>query len=304
MGSKIMLFFKKVKGSTTISKKLHIIFILLFTLLSGSVWSMEKEEEGLLVYPCSSPFDTRKKVRNTEDPFYRIHGHLDITYEGEREGIGSGVLVGPRHVLTVAHNIICEEKNEEEEVIGIKKASRIIFTPGRNGKKKPYGSYEMIDKFYHPKWKKQWNHDYDLAIIVLDRPINPNIGWAGMYVANDKEMENLQVRMTGYPGDKKDGKTMWTSKESIELKHIRDNKIFLNNFYTYNGQSGSAVWIKKGGPYVVGVHSHKGERQKDDTIDNVSIRITEEKLEMIKQWIEQPNTKLGKGKRKKSRKNT
>lgn len=99
-----------------------------------------------------------------------------LTTVGEINVVGqsksSGVLIGPRHVLTCYHNLRYDHKG---------RLFHTVFTPSLNrglhpnNKKVPYGSYKVVRALHQGFRKYTKTNDFastDWAILVLDQPIN------------------------------------------------------------------------------------------------------------------------------------
>jgi TPR repeat protein/V8-like Glu-specific endopeptidase len=203
-------------------------------------------EEGLeesVLMRVSPAKDGRTKIDNTTQWPYLFHSQLGLYFSGGKYG-GSGTLVGPQHILTAAHNIY---KNDTQEWV-----QTVVARLALNGNIIPFDECKASRIFTFGRWINNKDPEYDMALIILDRPIGLKTGWAGLLSLNDQALKQEEIHVTGYPGDK--GLTeMWTMSHSI--KQVSSERIFYE-IDTYPGQSGSAVWVNKwGSPYVVGVHT-------------------------------------------------
>ena len=121
---------------------------------------------------------------------------LDITFLSFgilKNYAGSGVIVSPRHVLTVRHNVFDEKSGF---------SLNIIVKPAIYGKFSSYPTANVL-KVYTFNITEYENSDTDLALLVLDNDIGYRTGWMGMLaINNDLEIGSLQSNITGYPGDK------------------------------------------------------------------------------------------------------
>ncbi|MBN9343684.1 MAG: hypothetical protein BGO76_01725 [Caedibacter sp. 38-128] len=140
--------------------------------------------------PESAPFDNgfmnQLKGRDINAAPYRYCGNLFITFphaKGNKSSLGralgSGILIGPNHVLTVGHNVFDHERGGW--------AQEVIFTPAQHKASKPFGETKGVIL----KTFKNWitgagtNYDYDMGLIILDEPVGYKAGWAGLIGIDD-----------------------------------------------------------------------------------------------------------------------
>lgn len=192
--------------------------------------------------------DRRERVQNTLDWPYRAHGSL-ILYFGNTQYGGSGVLVGPRHVLTCGHNVY----NPANKTW----VKRISFYPALNDVTAAYDMSDVISIYTFKGWVEGANAETELALLILAKPLGHVVGYHGMACFDDALLKRETVDITGYPGlagypaVAVNGQ-MWTT--SGRLKTVESEK-FTYDLDTSAGQSGGAITVfKEGDPYVVGVH--------------------------------------------------
>jgi V8-like Glu-specific endopeptidase len=217
--------------------------------------------------------DGRTRVNNTTQWPYLFHSQLAMTFPDEDSPYGgSGILVGPQHILTAAHNIYNQDKKAW--------AQKVVARLALNDNLAPYGE-AMAKRIYTFKgWIDQGDTAHDMALLVLNKPIGYNTGWCGLLAATTKDLQNDPVNITGYPGDKGFNQ-MWSM--SGPLKAIQAEEL-IYEIDTYGGQSGSGIWLNKwGSPYVVGVHTRGGNLVAN--IGNFGVRLSYQKAKQVISWM-------------------
>jgi len=246
----------------------------------------EFEEEKVLI----DVKDERNRVEVTNTFPNSIHVYLEMIYDDSNYQ-GSGIMIGPRHVLTCGHNVYNPE---------VKKwADKIFVSPGANENKAPFGRYSALKVFTLQDWaigKKE----ADLALIILEKDIGTYTGWASFSAFEDAEFEDTLFYVTGYPGDKSQ-RGLWQMKGGIS---DTNSSVLAYKISTYFGQSGSGVWRKGAFPTVIGIHVRGTKTHNEAT------RLSKNYFEWIKKCMEtvnitppvekispvhSPNAKPGKG---------
>lgn len=260
--------------------------------------------------------DQRKQVNNTEAVPFRFICHLEMRAVDTTNttvtarSTATGVLVGPRHVLTTGHTLLAKR--------GRFKATHAWVSPGLNGSTSPFGRVEATVFRPHPNWFRNnaEDEDYDYGMITLKDAIgdkrfsslgNKPLGWWGDPVngggtklerLDPASLNNVTVNVAGYPEDQPAG-TMWTS--SGQATPLRDPQGRIttmarrlpHNADTAISQSGSPVWIgasDQNPRYLVGLHNgainltftRPTGTQTQRT--NTAIRVTREFLQQIAAW--------------------
>ena len=214
--------------------------------------------------------DGRSRISNTTQWPYLFHAQLSLHYSDGEYG-GSGVLVGPHHILTAGHNVFSHKTKEW--------AKNIVVRLALNDQVAPFGDYSVIKFFTFEEWTKDQNPNLDIALITLGHSIGLEAGWTGLLAEDDAILMNEDVHVTGYPGDKGFNQ-LWSMAHRV--KNLQPERMFYETD-TYGGQSGGSVWIKKyGNPYAIGVHT-LGEGKLYE--GNSGVRISHQKLDMIQSWI-------------------
>ncbi|BCS31449.1 hypothetical protein TBR22_A06500 [Luteitalea sp. TBR-22] len=211
----------------------------------------------------------------------------DIDATAGSYGMGTGVLIGPRHVLTAAHVLVSVQ--DQRRTVG----DRLRVQIARNGETAPFAPVGIRGWRVNPRWvraiqqpaangrpaRTRWilqpQHDYGL--VTLDRdvsswPIGPctlghwgaagpcaNGAFIGMAPA---DVQGQQAVVTGYPGDK-GGTALWTAGGPISLEPRLGT--LLHTIDTCPGQSGAPVWAMQGDRcQLIGVHSGANGRWTTD----------------------------------------
>lgn len=220
--------------------------------------------------------DGRLPVETTVDWPYRIHGQLTMVYGEQNEYGGSGVLIGPHHVLTAGHCVYDFSKREW--------ANSVSVYFGLNENSVPFEKTNVVKAYTFKQWKDKGDKDYDLALLLLDSSIGRIIGWSGIGCSMNEEALGMPVTITGYPADKGFTKMMTMTHNIKTTKHER----FYYDIDTYGGQSGGGIWVNTGGfsginPYVVGIHTC-GEESPGE--GNSGVRLSTNKFMQIVNWID------------------
>ena len=194
--------------------------------------------------------DDRRAFRDTAYPWSTI-GLVQTN-----RGAGSGVMIGPRHLLTVSHVI------DWTAPPGFA-ADWVRFTPSFYDGNAPFG--EAYGS--HIYWYVQEDGDgfisgnegdYDYAVVVLDRRLGETTGWMGAR-GYDDDWDDLDVwSHMGYPADLNLGqRPTWQGGFTVDGTD-EDAQSILHRADVFPGQSGGPVfgfWSGDVGPRAVAVQS-------------------------------------------------
>ncbi len=207
--------------------------------------------------------DGRKQIRNTTSWPYSIHAHLHMILGREPYG-GSGVIVGPHHLLTCGHNVYNFDTKSFFQEISV--------YPALNGNVAPFNKVKVVKAYIFRRWQDQGDQRFDIALLLLDQSIGNYTGWGGLLSAPDARIYQENVDITGYPADKGFNQ-MWTMCDRVRTVKAEE---FEYEIDTAGAQSGSAIWINQQDmPMVLGVHT------LGDYIMNSGVRLSEEKFKKL-----------------------
>ncbi|HQR13136.1 MAG TPA: hypothetical protein PKW52_16830 [Nitrospira sp.] len=192
--------------------------------------------------------DNRKVFYSTAYP-WRCVGKVESPI-----GSGSGVMIGPRHLLTCSHIIDWRPNNT---------TGWLKFTPMYYNGSSPYGSAWAIRTYYKHKVSgptiDSTEIKFDYVVVVLDRPMGNATGWMGSKSYSDSWDGGAYWTHAGYPGDLTGGQRptyqtsialdgdFWSPDSHESMSHKGD---------VWPGQSGGAFWgYWNNSPYAVAVQS-------------------------------------------------
>ena len=182
---------------------------------------------------------------------------------------GSGVFVGPQHILTARSNLIDRvgEWFEEIQVIA-----------GLHGDIARFGDSKVISIYTFEGLRD--DPAYDMALLMIEEPLGRATGWMGMYAnEKDKDLVDLASWVTGYSGNGKSSGDKMLNK-AINLKMV-DTNVMKYEMSAERQSIGSPIWMtnEKGEYFVIGVY------MAEDGISDLSVacRISIAKFERLVQ---------------------
>lgn len=223
--------------------------------------------------------DDRERVRNTRDYPWRTICHLRIAAADGTELDGTGWLAAPRLVATAGHCLFDPDHG------GL--AREVEIFPGRDGQSNPppFGSVRATSAALRVDegWRKHGDRAFDFGAIVLPAPapghktLGDRLGFFGLAVAGDGELEIATLNLAGYPkeDDKELGSLWWHGRT---LNHVEPHRL-LYHLDTEGGQSGSPIWrLQDKARQVVGIHI--GAQRKS----NLGLRLTRHVFDRLLAW--------------------
>ena len=193
--------------------------------------------------------DNRKVYYSTDYP-WRCVGRVESPL-----GFGSGVMIGPRHLLTCSHIIDWKPNNT---------TGWIKFTPMYYNGSAPYGSAWGVKTYYKLKVSGDGGIDsteiqYDYVVVVLDSFMGNATGWLGSKSYTDSWDGSAYWTHAGYPADLT-GTQRPVYQTSISLDgdfwSADDNEYMTHKADVWPGQSGGPFWgYWDGIPHAVATQS-------------------------------------------------
>lgn len=244
--------------------------------------------------------DYRQRINPTAVMPYFWIGQLEIKFPQDkgsnRKWVGTGTLIGSRHVLTCAHNLY------DPAMGGY--ATSVDFYPKRNGgtgTKVSCVSWLVPDEYVQsppPQPNPDGSVDgaatqylSDFGLVGLSEDVNPSgDNFPAMFAASDFELTNRPYDIAGYPADKAPANTMWNC---AGMMHSGNDELLFYEISTYGGQSGSAVrglFPPKNPhfpniPWIVGIHV-AGRKKPDGAPDiNFAVRLKQDVINEITSWM-------------------
>jgi V8-like Glu-specific endopeptidase len=194
--------------------------------------------------------DNRLVFRDTSYPWSTV-GLVQTN-----RGSGSGVMIGPRHLLTVSHVI------DWSAPAGYA-ADWVRFTPSYYDGGAPFGEAYGIHIYWYLKEDgdgfitgKEVNYDY--VVVALDRRLGETTGWMGARGYDDAWDDLAAWSHMGYPGDLNSGqRPTWQGGFKVDGTDARAQSL-LHQADVFPGQSGGPVfgfWDGDVGPRAIAVQS-------------------------------------------------
>lgn len=207
------------------------------------------EPERRVATTIFSP-DNRRAFQDTSYPWSTV-GLVQTN-----RGAGSGVMIGPRHLLTVSHVI------DWTAPPGFA-ADWVRFTPSYFDGNAPFGESYGAHVYWYIKedgdgFISSTESVHDYVVVVLDRRIGETTGWMGAR-GYDDDWDNLDAwSHMGYPADLNSGqRPTWQGGFRVDGSDAAAQAI-LHKADVFPGQSGGPMfgfWAGDVGPRAIAVQS-------------------------------------------------
>lgn len=180
-------------------------------------------------------------------------------------GWASGVLVGPRHLLTASHVVAWEAAVRDGDPRRRVDAGWLRFTPAARGRRAPYGSAAglrvLAPLAVVPPTIEAHEERYDYAVCVLDDRIGERAGWLDVRPYEERWDRESLWTLAGYRGgDARSAEPVAVPRLALlgHEGHSDDSQVVYHDALAGVGMSGGpllARWPGAAHPSVVGVQS-------------------------------------------------
>lgn len=217
--------------------------------------------------------DDRKNVKDISKMPNRSIVFIKSYIDDRRYYSGTGFMIDDYKVITAAHVITSELLDYP--------VRKIIIEAGYKDEKATFGTANVIKAYVTPEWKNFRNHFFDMALLIIDKPLGKELGKLNII---DEVTLGEFISTTGYPGSNKNnidkikkGNQYYSSGKIV---NITKNKIYYDSD-TEPGQSGSPVFNINND--VIAIHT-RGFNEDDTYKYNSGIRLSSTNIETINQW--------------------
>jgi V8-like Glu-specific endopeptidase len=213
---------------------------------------------------------TAERITNTSGFPYKVTCRVTSNDNNGGTHYGTASIVGPNAAITAAHCVF--DSSNGNAVL-----RNWTLYPGYNGGTYYGTATGWSQVYYSSTWMNNHSYEYDWAICVLQSDVGNQIGWYGVQsYGTNSEMNNLPVRVLGYPADPNygfDSRYQYQTGEKITSVY---NNYFRYSAWTFGGFSGGP--IIRSDNYIVGVHYGVSGIGDQPT----GVRITQNMIDIIR----------------------
>ena len=232
----------------------------------------QDEKQNMMI----SNKDRRRKVHFRELKHLPYSAIVNLTIfknlnQKQNSYFGTGVLIGPHHVLTARHNVVDELGDW---------MNKIYVVPALDDDNKAHYGYGKAIKIY--TFDNLYDDNaFDMALLIIDKSLGKNTGWMGMYAYHEsQDLTQNKPFLSGYPSGYYETNGNKIFSRQGNFKEI-SAEILKYDIDAQKGDSGSPIWAyhRDLGYVVLGIHVTTG---KDV---NIGSRLSIRKFEMITKII-------------------
>ncbi|MEB6226448.1 trypsin-like peptidase domain-containing protein [Mammaliicoccus sciuri] len=183
---------------------------------------------------------------------------------------GTGFIIDDYAVLTAAHVITAENKNE--------KIKDIYIYAGYKFDNSSEETARVIKSYVLADWINNPNINHDMALLILDKPLGKTFEKLNII---DRALIGEVINTIGYPGkdngEVRKGNQYYSSGKIVK---VTNNNIFYD-LDTEGGQSGSPIFNEN--KEVIAIHTN-GFDKRNSYKFNLGLRLTSNNIETINEW--------------------
>ncbi len=226
---------------------------------------LTSDESRAKVFPSDTRAAKNGNASRLEDPYAQQCKIYATSRTGRVSLIGSGTLIGRRHVLTAGHVIYDHARG------GFMNNMTVVpcqYTDSTGAIIGPWGTFPVRTFITRTEWTGDKNNDYDIGMVVTDADSRGNYpgDYAGWMAYGVRDLNNKTGHQSSYPGDRNNGDRQFYSYGLLRTGifdlwkgqfNYPSNKRVVYDFDTSGGSSGAGLWLREGSKRVV-VAVHQG----------------------------------------------
>lgn len=200
-----------------------------------------------------------------EDPYAQQCKIYATSRTGNVSMIGSGTLIGRRHILTAGHVIYDHARGG---FMGNMTIVPCQYTDSSGTIIAPWGQFQARTFITRTEWITDKSDDYDIGLVVTDADSSGTYpgDYAGWMAYGVRDLNNKTGHQSSYPGDRNNGDRQFYSYGLLRTGifdlwkgqfSYPSSKRVVYDFDTAGGSSGAGLWLKEGSKRVI-VAVHQG----------------------------------------------